>query len=255
MPYYDRSYKTKRSIVPRAGYKRKTTSYMKKLRATPTRSVPYPDRGDQGPKFIARVPWGVPAEKWCRMRYCEEVVINPGAGLLAAHVFRANSCFDPNLTEVGHQPMNYDQLSSPYVHYTVYGSKITATRLRTITTPLLPGYFGIFLNANAVTGYTTGPEVIESNEKASQWLMVGGLEGGQFGEPKLTLGYSAKTFLGVKDLSGSIYRAAVGTNPTEDANFTIWVASIGGDDPGAMTICVEIEYLVKFSERSFESQS
>lgn len=37
----------------------------------------------------------------------------------AAQVFRLNSCFDPNLTGVGHQPNTFDQYSAAYGQYCV----------------------------------------------------------------------------------------------------------------------------------------
>ncbi len=255
MPFTTRRAGIKKTNLTGGTRKRIEMVLAKRRNRRPTRAIPYPDRGDAGQRVIAGVPWGVPASKWARLRYVQEVVINPGAGLIAAHNFRANSLFDPDQTGVGHQPMNFDSLALGYQHYTVFGAKITATRVRTVTTALLPGYFGVFLNSNATLGYGSGPEVIESNEKASKWLMVGGLEGGQFGKPKVSLGFSAKKYFGVKSLSGDRFTTPIGSNPNEDVNFTIWVASIGGDDPGAMTILVEVEYLAKFTERRFVAQS
>ncbi len=201
------------------------------------------------------VPLGLPAEKWVRLRYVDEVIIDPGLAGIAAHYYRANSLFDPDLTGTGHQPMNYDQLIAGYQHYTVYGSKITATVVRSGTTTLIPGYVGIFLDDNRTLTFTNAPQVLESNHRASVWRAGGGNESMPFGQPKMSLGFSAKRFFGTKTLENSLYRAAFNANPTEDANFAVWVSNIQGNDPGATILMVEIEFLAKLTERAFVAQS
>lgn len=256
MPYIDRSYRRSKRFVPKAGYRKKSYSQLKTMRKPkPTRAVPYPDIGIPQNALIARVPWGVPKERWMRFRYCDEITIDPGAASIAAHYYRANSLFDPDLTGTGHQPMNFDQMILGYLHYTVYGAKIKITRVRSVTTQILPAYFGVFLDSNATLSYTTAPQIMESNEKHSKWLMTGGLEGGAFGMPSIELGCSVKKFMGVKDLSSPAYRTAFNANPTEDVNFCIWGASIADNNPGGIIVVVEIEYLCKLSERSFVAQS
>lgn len=60
----------------------------------------------------------------CIFSYVEDgIVLNPGAGSAATTIFRTASLFDPWLTGVGHQPVNFDQLMLIYQHYVVYGCR------------------------------------------------------------------------------------------------------------------------------------
>ncbi len=235
---------------------------MPRVRAAATKR-----KRDEGKGLVARarrpvqrrkvmsIPLGVPSEKWVRLRYVQEIQIDPGVAGIASHYFRANSLFDPDLTGVGHQPMNFDELGSPYQHYTVYGSKITATAVTSGAVEQVGGYMGIFLDDNGTFSFTTASQVIESNFKASAWRAgVANITQPQ-GVPKLHLGFGTKKFFSVNDIENSLYRAQINANPTEDANFCVWVGSIFGNNPASTTVLVEIEYLAKLSERAFVAQS
>ena len=45
-----------------------------------------------------------------RLKYCQEVSLNPTVGAVASADFAANGLYDPYLSGVGHQPMGFDQL-------------------------------------------------------------------------------------------------------------------------------------------------
>lgn len=60
-------------------------------------------------------------------KYADQISIDPGAGTISSHFFRANSLYDPDLTGVGHQPLGLDQWANFYRAYTVIGSKIKVT--------------------------------------------------------------------------------------------------------------------------------
>ncbi len=65
--------------------------------------------------------------------YTDEINLDPGvAGVAAYHSFRANDCFDPDETGVGHQPRGFDQIIPMYEHFTVIGSKMKATFMATV---------------------------------------------------------------------------------------------------------------------------
>ncbi len=206
-------------------------------------------------RTVSSVPLGVPNEKWVRLRYVDEITINAGVSGIAFHYFRANSMFDPDLTGTGHQPRNWDQFNIPYQHYTVYGSKITATAITSGAANVVGGIMGIFLDDNATFGFVDASGVLETNHKASAWRAgVANVTQPQ-GVPKLHLDFNAKRFFSTNDLENSLYRTAIASNPVEDANFCIWVGSIFGNDPAAVVIMVELEYLCKLSERAFVPES
>jgi hypothetical protein len=61
------------------------------------------------------------------LRYADTVLLTSTSGGTAFYQFRANSCFDPDLTGTGHQPRYYDQLCTsvgPYQTYRVLSSTV-----------------------------------------------------------------------------------------------------------------------------------
>lgn len=60
-----------------------------------------------------------PMRKRVTLKYHQVVFINPGAGISGKHVFQLNSCFKPDYTTTGHQPLSWDQYTPQYARYTV----------------------------------------------------------------------------------------------------------------------------------------
>jgi len=56
---------------------------------------------------------------YSKMRYADTFLVTMVGGLVIDQIFRANSLFDPDRTNVGHQPLGFDQFSPLYDHYRV----------------------------------------------------------------------------------------------------------------------------------------
>lgn len=65
----------------------------------------------------------VPDRMITKLKYHDDIIFTSGA-VRTVNVFRGNSLFDPDQTNVGHQPLGFDQWSSFYSKYRVYASKI-----------------------------------------------------------------------------------------------------------------------------------
>lgn len=94
-----------------------------------------------------------PKNRIVKLRYVENVTLDPGAVAFAEFAYRANSIFDPNLTGGGHQPMGRDQWATFYRRYTVIGSKIQVQCV--CPTASTPSIFGVTLSDLSATGHTT----------------------------------------------------------------------------------------------------
>lgn len=69
--------------------------------------------------------WGFPNSIITKLRYGSLIQLNSTTITpLARHLFRCNSCFDPDFTGVGHQPLYYDSYTAIYDQYVVIGAKI-----------------------------------------------------------------------------------------------------------------------------------
>lgn len=75
-----------------------------------------------------------PDRLFVKLSYNDIKLLQSLAGSGVAHVYRANSCFDPDFTGTGEQPVGYDQWSSFYNRYRVHASKIDVKFIVTNTT-------------------------------------------------------------------------------------------------------------------------
>jgi len=186
--------------------------------------------------------------KLVRLRYVEEISLDPVSGGLAYYTFRANSLFDPNLTGSGHQPRGFDQWATLYNHYTVIGAKCSATFLANSTSQVTPGYQGIYLSTSStdIAAMTTN-DVLEGrfnymNQRSQAPALFWSTN------PTVHCRFSAKRFFHRSPLGDNELKASYTANPVEQAYFHIWCTSINGNDPGVRTVKVLIDYLAIMSD-------
>lgn len=76
--------------------------------------------------------------KTANLRYSTQVVIEvAGTGVISGQSFRANSCWDPDQTGIGHTCLGYNVWSKLYNHYIVEGSTISV-RLSVLEGEIVP---------------------------------------------------------------------------------------------------------------------
>jgi len=176
------------------------------------------------------------------MRYVEQVSINPGIGSTSGYAYRANSIYDPNYSGVGHQPMGHDQWANFYNHYVVIGSRIKVTA--TAEDAGDPMVWGIILNDDA-TAPSGVSALIETGR--GTYCFTGAVS--KTGRVR-SLNYSPRRFHNITNIKD--YRAlgaTFGSNPTEEAYYVIWAASMNtATEPGQMDFIVQIDYLVAMQE-------
>lgn len=98
-------------------YKRK--NYKKK---TSTKKIAKMRRRYQRKSAISWYPFG--ATRVAKVRYHQQIQIDPASSSNGTYTFAANGLFDPDITGVGGQPYGFDTLMTLYNHYTVVGSRI-----------------------------------------------------------------------------------------------------------------------------------
>jgi hypothetical protein len=185
-----------------------------------------------------------------KLRYCESVAITPTAGSCFTYTFRANDVYDPNQTGTGHQPMGFDQIMSNYQHFTVIGSKITATFIGGTTEYLA----AISTNSSSSDSSNSASEIKE--RQRTVWKVVPTNVGGP-GTRTLSKRFSSKKFFHVKALVGeSQYKGSASNSPAEQAFFYVYAGSDDGSTTvGTIKVSVTIEYIVVFSEPKSMGQS
>ncbi len=149
------------------------------------------------------------------MRYVEEVPINAAAGLVATHVFRANSVFDPNFSGVGHQPYGHDTLATVYQKTRVLSSKCNVIFNTPSAAAVAPAVVGVKLSSSSVA--TANPSLIREQPHCAWTSLDSQLS------VRVKKNYVTKRFFstrGSKDL-----QALVGANPVQEAFFQVWVTA------------------------------
>lgn len=196
---------------------------------------------------------GLPSSLVTTLRYRQQYSYDTASGLLGSYSFRANSCFDPDYTGIGHQPMGFDQFAALFAHYTVLKSTIKVT-VQPSAVQAIPLSFGIFLGSD----YTFPTSWEGCAEQATAKSLVFGPAMSSYPLPTLSHSFDAKKFFGVKDPSDAVgtIGAAVGSSPTDLAYFNIWTQSLNmSADTTYLFFAVEIDYTVQFSEREKVAQS
>lgn len=238
-------------------YAKKRTTRTRRATKRPAgvRKRTYKKRTNFRPQRVLRV--GFPKTTLVKLRYVEGVTIDPGIGTLGTYNFRANSCFDPNLTGVGHQPMNFDLWSQLYNHYTVIGARITAQLFDDTATYASGILFGINLSDDS-TFTSDASTMMEQGLSRYRMGNAGAADNKGLGLV-VSKGFSCKKFFNITNPTDNTARvgAPITANPAELAHFIIFMGATPGSaiDFASHRICVKIDYIVIFSEPKEQPQS
>lgn len=196
---------------------------------------------------------GMPTSYTCKLRYCDDVFIDPGAALIAAKVYSCNGLYDPDQSVGGHQPNPFDQLMVFYSKATVTGAKITVRPIYQDTgTDLTAGMLTILKSdtGTAYSGFGTMWALIES-DSARKYSIVGNHTtldnppNGGF----VTATWGARNWFRVRDVTGhEEYASSESANPQRQAFFEICYGHIQANNPAGRWFFVEIEYTATFTQ-------
>lgn len=186
----------------------------------------------------------LPATMGVRLKYFDQIRLDPSPTIPSVHTFRANSLFDPDFTSTGHQPMGFDQYMQLYSRYTVVGSKITITASPSDDTSLnSTAIVGVYMSSDS--GFPVPISTLIESEK-SRYKVI------QLSENALPIStkYSVKKQQGIKnimdnyELSGTVI-----ANPVIQDYFHVFAAGINSlQDPSRISVQVHISYFVVFSD-------
>lgn len=187
----------------------------------------------------------VPKRMVAKLRYCDNLQLNPTTGSLAVHRFCANGIYDPDQSGVGHQPMGHDQWSAFYERYTVIGSKMTATFSNQASGGTANTICGIAITENS--SFT--PSLTELRERGNTaWTYVGSAGSGD-AIKQVSKACSPKRWKGVKNLlTEEDYSGLCTTsNPSEQLHYQVFVAAQDSAiDPAVHDVSIMIEYTVVY---------
>ncbi len=190
----------------------------------------------------SRGPTGFPDSEIATIRYCDEIALSPGAAY-GQYTYRGNSCFDPDETGVGHQPLYYDQYSAVYSKYKVISSRCRVTAANYNATASASIVLVPSSNILTVTSYTIAME--QPYAKRTELLPIS-TRGGV--KSTITSTMSTQKILGLSkmQLSSEDYSATTGATPS-----SVWYWNIAAFDVSAVSVrfLVDLEYRVLFYDR------
>lgn len=184
--------------------------------------------------------FGFPNSIITKLRYSTFLTLSATAGVVTSNTFAANGIFDPDISNVGHQPLYRDNYASIYDQYTVIGSKITVSFLSGSTT--MGQYVGIVGDDDATTSGNLETLMEQNNSVSTQ---IGSINAGP---TTLSLTFEPLKDFGIDAKDDGSSATTVGSNPSELWCYKLF--SLGSDGTSATTTYakVEIDYTVKFAE-------
>lgn len=210
------------------------------------------------------------------LKYCQRVTFDSNLdGQSLIQTFSANSCYDPDSTGTGHQPMNFDQLCGVngfFTKYTVIGSKICVQMLTSQNNNSI-----VFVHkgeTNSVPSVTDDITKLLEQGNICYKLVPQQHQGGS--PANTSVGGTGLqrtircTFSPVKDgmvskgnvLSDGNLTANFNANPATQYYYTIGVSPMEPDtgsgvkeDIGRIDCLVTIHYRVHFSDPRIQAQS
>jgi len=173
-----------------------------------------------------------------RLRYSDVFAMTSLLGVLGKQVYRWNSTFDPDLTNVGHQPLYRDTYASIYDQYSVVSAKAHIRLMNyNATAPFAVGC----VTDDDATAASNLNVLTEQSHGMSRLLSP---LSGNASNVSFDVTWDCGRILGIDPFASETYKTAVGSNPTEESDLIIWVQTLDGSTAlVAMQIVLEQEVL------------
>lgn len=217
------------------GRKRSVSSLYSRSRSNASREDGITKRGFPTPQSYSMYFDPFPRTMRAVLRYTTTLNMNAAVANPDKNYFRAGSIFDPDYSGVGTQPYGHDQYEPLYNHYRVVKSVIKITN----TTAGANNIMGVMLSDDVSVGNNYDLmrliKPVKSVPLCSSTIAH-----------SLAMTYdSEKAFPGQSQNTTALF----GNNPAEEQYFVVFVEGSNSlADPSAISILVNIEYYVEFSE-------
>lgn len=205
---------------------------------------PYPGGYNpiDGGRITGKIPnlksgYSLPKTKRVKMKYGHHNILSDS--LLGSYQWRANSCYDPDKTGSGNQPLAFDQWSEFYDSYLVHAAKYKFTCNNGGNAIIL----GFFPDYDGDGGNITVPHLIDKPD--SCYMLIDKNDGSQ----------SMEYYCKIQDYFGlsspiqttdTEYTADTSTNPTNEAVMSFMWSSLDGLLLSDVNVLVEITLYVEF---------
>lgn len=186
------------------------------------------------------------------LKYSElyaDVALN--GGLKWYKQFRANSIYDPNYSDVGHQPMGRDLLAGIYQHYRVlkaeFRCSFSPAGKRASDNIFVHSYVVGDLVGTGQSVYPTSVETLGECKRGRCWLVSAENTVSSW-DRTIYPGLLDETIdtNGITDLAQQSMWTPIGANPAEEQYYTIMLNTNGVSEACYVSVLVQIKYTVQF---------
>lgn len=195
---------------------------------------------DSIPDYIDRLPGlGIPDRLFANLAYDQDSLSLVNASTSASYLFSGNSCFDPDTSGVGHQPLYFDQFSQLYSRYRVHKSEIVFELLNSTIqshctiTPTTDGNWPTNVRNALEANYTASIPISSSIFKVIKERSI-----------------STKKIWGMQSITqDDLYQALCTASPARQWYWKIWGESFDGVTNVSIRVNIRIIYEVEFFDR------
>jgi hypothetical protein len=190
----------------------------------------------------------IPNNTRVTLKYADYYILTSSAGVATA-TYSGNSCYDPDITFIGHQPYYFDKYASLYQYYTVLGSRFV---LRTN------------VDTGSNQGVVVGLLAYKNNGVANSQAGLSEIMESKYGVSKLFLNNPVQSFTlrnsqrtptmlstSQSELINNItYRTLCTTAPASDIEWFYKILALNVDNSTTafgIAVSIEIEYDVVFT--------
>lgn len=201
------------------------------------------------PSSLSRVSGtGFPDRVMTKLKYVDTIVLQASSGP-TQYVFRGNSCFDPDQTGTGHQPMFYDQWIAVYERYRVLGSSIKVQ----VTNGANDTAILVILPTSAVPVFTSYTTMLEQRKSSTTRIVP----------PQQFIPMSQTRYSSTQQATGAVrtevydqdYSGLYNANPTNIWYWVLYGQAVSLTQPLDLVVIVELIYYVEFFDRQNIAQS
>ena len=186
-------------------------------------------------------PMPFPIRMVATLRYCSTISITQAVTAIGNTNLCCNSIYDPDLTNLGHQPYGHDTYSTIYNQYTVLKSRLKFT----------PTYGGPNTSLTYGVGIEPSTLVAGANdvwaERPTYKVMGCNQTYSMLGQKPLIITWERNKRFPQTDTYRDL-SAPFGSNPTEIEVFNIVCQRADGNALGTVYLFVEIDYVVEMYE-------
>lgn len=187
---------------------------------------------------------------FAKLAYVDRIKV-PGGAVSSNYSFVGNSCYDPDPSIGGHQPMYFDQYSAVYGRYRVLGSSIKVDCINISNNAAL--YWVLEPNTVQASSTTSISQIYEqSRSGAPRIVPVASRISSRYKKYASTRKVCGLTSAQMGDDS---FAASTGTNPSNLWYWNLYFESIDGLAEIDAEIVVKIVYYVQFYDRVEAAQS